>query len=131
MSKKQKHVSLEPTEEQRLRLELLQTRCHLNLEAQSRWDAEKRFFECQSQLHQLALYVTEPAKTQAEQELSRLQAEGKQLLQNLVNAGDLVKQENGWPDDTKWNPVTLTFTAPTDSVLVPATEGSKAKITIQ
>jgi hypothetical protein len=132
VSKKAKHVSLEPTTEQSLRLELQRYKCELNLEQQAHMDALRLLFEGQINLFRLALHVAETNKPYIEQELARLKEEGEQLIHNLLNAGELVKQENCWPDDTKWDPVRLTFTAPADSALAPATtEGSKAKIRIQ
>ena len=124
MSRKAKDVCLEPTEEQRLRLELLQTRCHLNLEAQAHMDALRLFWDGQINLFRLALYVAEANKPYVEHELARLQQEGKQVLQELVNLGPQIVTENFWPNETKWDPVALTFTAP-DSGIVPAERKSR------
>jgi hypothetical protein len=78
---KKKLVSLQPTTEQALRLELMQMRCHLNLEAQSHMDALRLFWDNQISLFRLALYVAETNKPSIEKELAQRQAEGKELLQ--------------------------------------------------
>ena len=132
MSKKaQKTVCLQPTEEQSLRAQLLQMRCHQNLEAQAHMDALRLFWESQNNLFRLALYVAGTNKPYAEQELARLQEEGKQVLQELVNLGPQIVTENCWPDDTKFDPVALTFTVPDSSMVPTERKSSEPKTRIQ
>jgi hypothetical protein len=63
-----KSVFLEPTEEQKLRLQLAHAAVEVNFERRERLDMELRFYEAQMNLCQLALYVAETTKTQREEE---------------------------------------------------------------
>ncbi len=120
-----KRVSIEPTEEQKLRLLLAQRDCDVNIQARGRLEAELRFLE-------LAYQVAQAALPQAKEQLAQLEQEAKPLTLALINMGEQIKAENGWGDQVKWDPVTLTFTVSADSVpgSLPA-ENKGSKISIQ
>jgi hypothetical protein len=85
MTKKaNKSVLLEPSDEQKLRLELAQSKCHLNIEARWRLEAEQRFFESQILLYRLALEVAEEKKAQITEHLAKAEREAKALTAELV-----------------------------------------------
>lgn len=125
-------VSLDPTEEQMLQLQLLQMRCLLGIEQQKRIRTELALYDSEIELHRFKLTQAEMSKPHAEQELTRLEEELRQTLQSLLSFGEQVKTENGWPDGTHLNPDALTFTAPTESIPpISGEQWEKTKIRIQ
>jgi len=48
----------------------------------------------------------------AQKDLQAAQAQFQQALVNLTNEAAAVKKANGWPDDTQFDPNTVSFSAP-------------------
>lgn len=81
-----KPISLEPTEEQKLRLQLAQRDCELNL-------ANRRHIEAEMRFYQLALSTTVAMLPRIEEELSRLEQEGTQLAQVFCELSEQIQRD--------------------------------------
>jgi hypothetical protein len=127
-----KRVTLEPYDEQKLRLERAHGRCVSNIEARWRLELEQQCYESQLQLYQLALEVAKEKKAQVEEQLAKAEREAQTLTEALVNLGEQIKLENSWGDHVQWDPVSLTFSAPAEGIPVVAVEvDSEPKVRIQ
>jgi hypothetical protein len=120
-----KRVCLEPSEVQKLRLQLAQRDCQLNI-------AERCHMETELRLHRALLTIASATVPEIEAQLANLERENKQLTQRFFEVGEEIKAENGWPDETRWDATTLTYSAPNESgwTAVPEPAGEN-KIRIQ
>ncbi len=100
-----KQVFLEPTEVQRLQLQLAQRDYELNVAQRSHLEAEIRF-------HQLARSVAETRLPGMQEQLAAMERDGSQLVHKFLAVGEQIKVENGWPDAAQLDAMTLTYSAP-------------------
>ena len=120
-----KPVCLQPTAEQKLRIQLAYRNWELNFETRSRLEAERRFF-------QLAYDVAQATLPRIDEQLAQRERESRELAVALVNLGEAVKLENCWGDQVRWDASTLTFTAPAEAVPTSATvQSTESKVSIQ
>ena len=89
-------VPFEITEEQKLRLQLAQRDCELNLSRRYEMKSEIGLFQSQKQLHEFALRVIEENMPWMQKELARLEREAAQLTRAFYEVGEQIKTENGW-----------------------------------
>lgn len=118
-------VNLEPTELQKLRLQLAERDCQLNI-------AIRRHLEAELRIHQTVLTIASATVPLIETQLADIEREGKELTQRLFEVAEQIKTENGWTADVEWDALTLTYSAPADNgwTAVPQQDGD-SKIGIQ
>jgi hypothetical protein len=107
-------VILETTEEQKLRLQLAQRDCELNLSRRCGMESEIGLFQTQKRLHEFALRVIEENMPWMQKELARLEREAAQLTRAFFEVGEHIKTENGWSDRVQLDVATLTYSAPAE-----------------
>ena len=118
-----KRVSIELTEVQKLRLQLAQRNCDLNI-------ARRCHMETELRLHQAMLTIASATVPEIEAQLANLEREDTQLTQAFFEVGEQIKAENGWDDQVRWDATTLTYSAPAESSWTPV-EGTESKVSIQ
>jgi hypothetical protein len=118
-----KRVSLELTEVQKLRLQLAQRDCQLNV-------ARRCHMETELRLHQAMLMIASATVPEIEAQLANLEREDAQLTQTFFEVGEQIKAENGWDDRVRWDATTLTYSAPAETSWTPV-EASESKVSIQ
>jgi hypothetical protein len=103
-------VSLEPTEVQKLRLQLVYRECQLN-------EARRNHMEAELRIHQSVIAIANATVPDIETQLAYLERERKECLQRFAQVGEQIKAENGWPASARWDGMTLECSAPAEHVL--------------
>ena len=101
------NVSLEITEAQKLRLQLAQRNCELNIALRCLVGSDIQNYQpgCAVSLPQLC------------EQLVQLYLEGDRLVREFYQVGEQIRTENGWPDEAQWDGLTLTYSIPAEQIL--------------
>jgi hypothetical protein len=103
-------VSLEPTEVQKLRLQLVYRECQLN-------EARRNHMEAELRIHQSVIAIANATVPDIETQLVYLERERKECLQRFAQVTEQIKSENGWPSTALFDGTTLQCSAPAEHVL--------------